>query len=253
MRLTDKPRWRYAAPPLDREGAEAIIRRDEWLTTVRALLPDRPLDLLELGCAPGNYSAAVVLDRPYRPFGIDYSDDSGLYLTTLRGLGMEPKLYERDLFGDPLGRTFDAVCSFGLIEHFRGRTLEELLAIHDQYLAPGGYLVIAVPNFTGLHYVWHYLFDRPDLDHHNVDVMQPATFRWFEECGYRTLFLDYSGQLRLWGNSGWTATWLGGKAVAALAKVISAAATGAGKLGIKLRGRTFSPFLLYVAQKPGST
>lgn len=252
MRLTDKTRWRYAAPPLGREGAEAIIRRDEWLATVRSLLPKRPLDLLELGCAPGNYSAAVMLDRPYRPFGIDYSDDSGLYLATLRGLGMEPTLYERDLFGDPLGRTFDVVCSFGLIEHFRGRTLDELFAIHDTYLAPGGHLVIAVPNFTGFQYFWHYLFDRPDLDNHNVDVMQPATFRWFEERGYRTLFLGYSGQLRLWGNSGWTGSRLAGKAVAALAKSISALAAGLGRLGVKLRGRSFSPFLLYVAQKPGA-
>lgn len=252
MRLTNKSRWRYAAPPLSREGAEAIIRRDEWVAKVRALLPDRPLDMLELGCAPGNYSAAVMLDRPYRPFGVDYSDDSGLYLTTLRGFGVEPTLYERDLFGEPLGRTFDAVCSYGLIEHFRGRSLDRLLDIHDSYVAPGGYVVIAVPNFTGFQYFWHYLFDRPDLDNHNLDVMQAATFDCFEVRGYLTLFCDFSGQFRLWGNSGWTTTWFTGKAVAALAKAITGVSLGLERFGLKLRGRSFSPYLLYVAQKPGA-
>lgn len=252
MRLTEKSRWTYQGPPLSRREAEAIIARDAWVPVVRDLLPDRPLDMIELGCAPGYLSAAVMLDRPWTPFGIDYSDDCNLYLETLRGLGMNPTLFKRDLFGEKLDRKFDAVCSFGLIEHFRGRTLEELLAIHDDYLAPGGYLVILVPNFTGYQYFWHYLFDRPDLDNHNVDVMQPATFAWFEQRGYQTLYNDYTGYFRVWGNSSWTFTWLTGKAVAALSKAISAVSGAAAQIGLQLRGRSFSPYLLYIAQKPQS-
>lgn len=253
MRLTDQERWRYREPPLARAGAEAIQRREEWVRVIRKALPEEPLDVLELGCAPGTLSAAVMLDRPWTPFGIDYSPDADRYVETLRGLGMTPTLWKGDLFETRLERTFDVVCSFGLIEHFRGGTLDSLLALHDDYLKPGGHLVIAVPNFTGFQYFWHYLFDRPDLDNHNVDVMQPATFRWFEERGYRTLYRDYCGRMRLWGNSGWTFNRFTGKAVAALAKGISAVAGGLARIGLKLRGRSWSPYFLYIARKPGST
>jgi len=249
MRLTEKSRWTYRGPPLSRQGAETIIAREEWVPIVRQLLPDRPMEMIELGCAPGYLSAAVMLDKPWKPFGVDYSDDAELYVATLRGLGMEPTLYKADLFDRNIDRTFDAVCSYGLIEHFRGRSLDELLELHDHYLRPSGYLVILVPNFTGFQYFWHYLFDRPDLDNHNIDVMQPSTFSWFEERGYRTLFKQYVGTLRLWGNSGWTGTWLTGKAAAGLAKLVSAVARAGARIGLRLHGRTFSPYLLFVAQK----
>lgn len=250
MRLTDKSRWTYKGAPLSRAEAEGIIARDAWIPVVRAMLPHRPLDMLELGCAPGYLSAAAMLDKPWTPYGIDYSDDSELYLKTLQGLGMNPTLFRGDLFAEKVNRTFDVVCSFGLIEHFRGRTLENLLDIHDHYLTPGGYLVIVVPNFTGYQYLWHYIFDRPDLDNHNVDVMQPATFACFEQRGYRTLFNDYTGHFRVWGNSSWNSTWLTGKIVAGLSKAISATSGTAARIGLQLRGRSFSPYLLYIAQKP---
>lgn len=250
MRLTDKSRWTYKGRPLSRAQAQAIIDRDTWIPVVRKMLPDKPLEMIELGCAPGYLSAAVMLDKPWTPYGIDYSDDAGLYLETLQGLGMNPTLFRQDLFAEKLDRTFDVVCSFGLIEHFRGRTLEDLLDIHNEYLAPGGYLVIVVPNFTGYQYFWHYLFDRPDLDNHNIDVMQPATFSCFQQRGYRMLYNAYTGHFRVWGNSSWASTWITGKAVAGLSKAISAASGAAARVGLKLCGRSFSPYLLYIAQKP---
>lgn len=250
MKLTQKTDWRYQLPAVTRDEITARIKREEWVQKVREMLPEAPLDLLELGCAPGDLSAAVVLDKPWTPFGIDFSDDADLYIQTLEGIGKSPTLFKFDLFEERIGRQFDIVCSFGLIEHFRGRTFDELLDLHDSYLKPGGYLVIVLPNLTGAQYVWHYIFDRPNLDKHNVDAMQPASFDAFERLGYRTLFKDYVGIFRIWGNSGWTSNWLLGKLVAALARLIGLGSRAAARLGIKLHGRAFAPYLLYIGRKP---
>jgi SAM-dependent methyltransferase len=252
MRLTDKSRWTYQRPAAARDDIVARIDREEWVRKIRETLPDEPLDVLELGCAPGDLSAAIMLNKPWAPFGIDYSDDAALYVETLRGIGKSPTLYKLDLFEQKIDRKFDVVCSFGLIEHFRGRMFDELLELHDHYLKPGGYLAAALPNFTGAQYLWHYLFDRPDLDNHNVDSMQPASFQLFEDLGYETLFNDYVGTFRVWGNSGWTWNWFLGKSVAALAKLLSLPFTLAAEVGLKLRGRSFSPYFLYIGRKPSS-
>lgn len=250
MRLTEKDRWTYPREDFSREAALATIRQDEWMVRLRELLPERELDILELGCAPGRLSAGLMLDKPWTPFGIDYSDDSDLYVSTLAAIGKQATLYRQDLFDTRIDRQFDAVVSFGLIEHFRGTSLDDLLALHDSYVEPGGYLAIVVPNFTGFQYAWHYIFDRPDLGIHNVDVMQPATFEVFDRLGYENIFKDYYGTMRLWGTTGVEKYIPVRKAFAGLAHGLSAAARTAAKVGLRLNGPAFSPYFMYVGRKP---
>lgn len=249
MTLTTKERWRYARQMATRRHIETIKRREEWLPVVKEFLPGTELDYLELGCAPGQYTAALAEGTPWAISGIDYSDDAAVFLETLATVGKEAKLYRLDMFQERVPAQFDVVISIGLVEHFRGSLLDEVFALHDSYLRPGGVLVLMVPNFTGFNYFWHYLFDRPDLDRHNVDVMQPAVFEWYAERGYESLFNDYVGVMRLWGNSGWMRYRLLGKAVAGLAVGLSKLARGLGRIGIRLSGRTWSPTLLYIARK----
>lgn len=249
MRLTDKSRWSQRAA-LDAKALERVRSRERWIDVIVAALPDAPLDVLELGCSPGTFSAAIMKGTQWRPFGIDYSDDADAYVKTLSAIGKSATLYRGDLFETAIDRQFDVVCSFGLVEHFRGSELDQLLDLHHRYVTPGGYLIILVPNFTGYQYFWHYLFDRPDLDNHNVDVMHPTTFRLFEDLGYKPIFKGYHGLFRLWGNSGWLGTWFTGKAVAALAHSVTGAAKLLSKTGIKLSGRSFSPYLLFIGQRP---
>lgn len=249
MRLTEKSRWSRRAPINDAQLLRRIRAREKWMDVITASLPDAPLEVLELGCSPGTLSAALMRGTQWTPFGIDYSDDADAYVKTLAGAGKSATLYKGDIFERRIDRQFDVVCSFGLIEHFRGGELDKLLEIHHSYVRPGGYLVILVPNFTGYQYFWHYLFDRPDLDNHNVDVMNPATFNTFEELGYRTIFKDYDGLFRVWGNSGWLGTWFTGKAVAALAHTVSGGAKLLSKVGLKLSGRSFAPYLLFIGQR----
>jgi SAM-dependent methyltransferase len=251
VKLTDKGRWHYNSAWCDRRTIEMVRKRDEWLQIVRRLVPDGRLRYLELGCAPGLYTAALAEGTQWDISGIDYSDDAELFIQTLALVGKQVKLCRADLFdvNQRLDGYFDIVTSFGLVEHFRGASLDEVLKLHDSYTVDGGYVVIEMPNFTGFHYFWHYLFDRPDLDNHNVDVMQPAAMRWFEEQGYELLFNDYVGVMRLWGNSGWMKYRIVGKIVAGVAVGLSKIALILDAVGIKLRGRSWSPALLMVARK----
>jgi hypothetical protein len=249
MRLTDKGRWGYKHAVITPAELQAIIQRDEWIRIVREKLPDSELDFLEIGAAPGNCSAAMCHDRPWRPVGIDYSDDADKYLETLAAFGKNAELFKFDFLEQTLDRQFDIVMSAGVIEHFRGKSLTDVITQHDRYLRRGGYVVINVPNFTGFQYLWHYALDRPDLDNHNIDAMRLDTFELFGELGYETLFLDYVGVMRLWGNSSWTGSWFGGKVAAGLGVGLSALARGLDRGGLRLSGRSFAPHLLYIGRK----
>lgn len=251
MRLTDKSRWSKRRAS-DEKALKRVRAREQWMDVIAASLPDAPLEVLELGCSPGTLSTALMADTPWIPFGIDYSDDADAFVKTFEKIGKSATLYKGDIFETRIDREFDVVCSWGLIEHFRGRELDQLLEIHHSYVREGGFVVILVPNFTGYQYFWHYIFDRPDLDNHNVDVMQPGTFKLFDSLGYHTVFNDYDGIFRVWGNSGWLGTWFTGKAVAALAHTVTGAAKLLSSIGIKLSGRSFSPYLLYIGKRPAS-
>lgn len=249
MKLTTKERWRYTKLSTTRSNIDNIKRRDEWLAIVKQFLPQKELEYLELGCAPGQYTAALAEGTLWKISGIDYSDDAELFRDSLAIVGKEATLYHMDMFEKRLDVQFDVVTSIGLVEHFRATMLDEVFELHDTYLRPGGYVVIMVPNFTGFNYLWHYIFDMPDLDRHNIDVMQPVVFNWFRDRGYRVVFNDYVGVMRLWGNSGWTRYWLVGKVVAGMAVGLSKLALLLDKVGIRFSGRTWSPTLLFIGQK----
>jgi SAM-dependent methyltransferase len=249
MKLTNPDRWRYSNKLATRKNINTINRRDEWLSIIKKIIPDCEMKYLELGCAPGQYTAAIVEGTNWNVSGIDYSVDADIFVETISIVGKDAKLYKVDMFNERVQETFNIVCSFGLVEHFRGTLLDDVFKLHDSYLLENGYVVIEVPNFTGFHYIWHYIFDRPDMDNHNIDVMQPSALSWFENNGYEVLYNDYVGVLRLWGNSGFLKYRLVGKVVAGLAVGLSKVALLLDKLGFKLRGRTWSPALLFIARK----
>lgn len=252
MRLTDKTRWNYDSTLATRQNIDTIQKRDEWLRVIKQHLPNGDLDYLELGCAPGQCSAALSESTDWNVYGIDYSDDADLFPKTLSVVGKEATVYKQDIFEKKLDKKFDIVCSFGLVEHFRGKLSEDIYEIHDHYTKNGGYIAIEMPNMTGFHYFWHYIFDRPDLDNHNVDVMQIGALDWFVERGYEPIYRDYVGVLRLWGNSGYLKYKIVGKFVAAVAVGTSQIAKLLDKIGLRLRGRTFSPALVFIFKKPAS-
>jgi SAM-dependent methyltransferase len=249
MRLTDKDRWRYEKDDATLSNLVSIKKREEWLKIVKQYVPSTKLNYLELGCAPGQYSAVLSESTDWSISGIDYSDDSEVFLKTMSLVGKEAELFNIDMFNEKIDKVFDIVISVGLVEHFRGAMLEDVFRLHDYYVDKGGYLIIQIPNFTGFNYFWHYLFDRPDLDNHNIDVMQLQSLEWFSGQGYEILFNDYVGPLRVWGATSWSHIKLMSKLVAGIGIIVSSIALLLDKIGIRLRGRTWSPGILMIARK----
>ena len=123
------------------EGADELGPDVDLL---RARLPDRPLDVLEVGCGTGRVVAALA-DDGHRVVGID-SDPDMLAVARRRVPGAD--LREADAAGDAVNGTFDlATLMFSTFAHFAtpDRQARLLKNLHT-CLRPGGTLWIDAQN-----------------------------------------------------------------------------------------------------------
>lgn len=224
--------------------------RFEWADRLAELV--RPYEggrFLELGCSPGDVSVALCSRVRLRPEGVDFSPDAHKYVDALRALALEPVLHPVDVREFHPAEPYDVVGSVGLVEHFADPT--EILDAHDRLLRPGGLCFVIVPHFRGLQFVYHRLFDRPDLERHNVETMQPAVFQRFaERHRHEVLELRHFGRLWFWG------VHRGGNRV--VRTIRKEAAHAARRLAEALSDLLpsghplLAPWLVYVGRKPGS-
>ena len=98
MKLTDKNRWEYDSSHATLKNLNTIRKRDEWLKIVEKYIPNKELSYLEIGCAPGQYTAVLSKNKKWDISGIDYSDDADLFIETLSLVGKDAKLYKLDMF-----------------------------------------------------------------------------------------------------------------------------------------------------------
>jgi 2-polyprenyl-3-methyl-5-hydroxy-6-metoxy-1,4-benzoquinol methylase len=107
--------------------------------------------LLELGCGGSAYLPYFARTLGFTVSGIDYSTggiDQARLLCAAHGV--TPTLHCVDFFNAPaeLAGQFDAVVSFGVVEHFTDT--RATVAAFSRFLRPGGRLVTVVPNMGGL-------------------------------------------------------------------------------------------------------
>lgn len=147
------------------------------------------MDIIELGCAPGLMLKTLYRLRPcHRFFGIDYSQKA-LDLTHeyLSQNHIEAGLIYGDIRIYRPEKTYDLVCSFGLIEHFDDPV--EIVRAHKKFVAKDGRIVVTVPNLAN-RYVKRALekFRPIDLQTHNLKIMDPvALFNAFAESGLKNI------------------------------------------------------------------
>ncbi|MBI1347534.1 methyltransferase domain-containing protein [bacterium] len=106
---------------------------------------------LEIGCHPGRYLWYFHQTFGYQVSGIEYAPTSCERTRHLMAeIGLRAEIEQADVFTytPPQGRLFDVVCSVGLIEHFVD--VGPIIERHVDLLAPGGYLVVLVPNHRGI-------------------------------------------------------------------------------------------------------
>src|SRR5262249_46642929 len=151
--LTSRANWRWSdtgTSPL--QVMKTLQDRSHWASIARSFYRSTDTTFIELGCAPGDSSALLTFRTNLEAYGVDFSEDSDVYLSTMQRMGKEATPYREDVSHFSPQRRYDIVASCGLIEHFRGSSLTDLLHKHDDLLNPGGLLIIEIPNMTGFQY-----------------------------------------------------------------------------------------------------
>lgn len=148
--------------------------------------------VVEAGCAPAKWLAFYAERFGARVSGIEYSaQGAALSRENLRLCGVaDATIVEGDFF-EVAPSPHDLVLSLGFIEHFDD--LDQAFARHVEFLAPGGRLVIGVPNYRGVNGVVQRFADPEHLALHNTNAMRPG---WLREAGLRHgLAVDHIGYL----------------------------------------------------------
>jgi SAM-dependent methyltransferase len=134
-------------------------------------------DVLELGSAPGLWLSWLHLKRNAKITGIDYStkgikSQESLFMR----LGIDGECRCEDILSTTLKESqFDVVYSLGLIEHYENP--RPLIDAHLRLTKPGGLVLIAIPNYTGIHRRLQSYFDPKNLDIHNLELMNRDALR----------------------------------------------------------------------------
>lgn len=106
--------------------------------------------LLEVGCARSEWLPYFAQRYPVTVTGLDYSEPGcAAEREVLRRAGVSGDVIHADLF-DPPAETlgaFDAVLSFGVVEHFEDTT--GCIEAIGHFARPGGIVVTTIPNMTG--------------------------------------------------------------------------------------------------------
>lgn len=195
--LTDRAFWENEYYWSTAQGA---VRPDETFAFDRSLqqvlvrhAPARAGEtVLEIGCAPAKWLVFYAERFGARVSGIEYSSKgAALSRANLAACGVQGTIYEEDFFASR-EKPHDMVLSFGFLEHFDD--LAGTFARHVDFVAPGGRLVLGVPNFRGLNRIVQGFADPGYLARHNTAAMSPSLLRSLGEAGgLRLEHLDYLG------------------------------------------------------------
>lgn len=166
--------WSGARPPL-RPDPELNFDRVLMGAFARWAAPRAEDSVIEIGCAPAKWLVHLGERYGARVEGLEYTEKGAAFSrANLEACGVEGTIYHADFFTfEP--RAHDLVVSLGFIEHFDD--LEDVFARHVAFVAPGGRLVLGVPNFRGLNRLLQRWADPAYLRLHNLRAMDPQLWR----------------------------------------------------------------------------
>ncbi len=123
--------------------------------------------ILEVGCGNSVFLSYFSKEFGFEVHGIDYSEFGCEQTKSILARdGVKGKIIQADAFNPPddMLNNYDAVCSFGVAEHFQDTSAT--LRSFSAFLKPGGILITSVPNFAGVTGVLHKLLNKPVYDIH---------------------------------------------------------------------------------------
>lgn len=159
---------------------------------------NKKLSVLEVGSIPGNFLVYFNKNFGYQVNGIDFADNDQVFHETMRKNGIDDyKFTKGDFFEFNPPTKYDLVASFGFIEHFDN--IADIVKRHVNLVKPGGYLILTVPNFRFLQYLYHYKYDKNNLDIHNLDAMKIGSLKKILRKFQMTkVYAGYFGNLQVW-------------------------------------------------------
>lgn len=198
---------------------------------------------IELGALPGGFLTYFYKDYGYSITGLDFADNTDAFFDTMKKNHIDKyKFIKADIIDYKTEKKYDIVASFGFIEHFDD--IDLILSKHEQLMQPGGYLVITVPNFRNLQYIYHFIFDRKNLAIHNTATMKISSMKKrFSRLGLEELEAKVIGQTEFWFEDAWRSKSLNrlrSSLTLRLNKILKNAKPSA----------IYSPLVLYVYRKP---
>ena len=154
--------------------------------------------ILDVGSAPGAHLVQLHKVFGFEPYGVEYTTrGTELNKTLFQLSGLDPDhVVHADFFAPEFQAQyrgyFDVVLSRGFIEHFRD--VHSVVAAHLNVLAPGGILLVTIPNLRGINYWLTWFFQKDLLAVHNLSIMTRSDFGKLFETGELTpLCCDYFG------------------------------------------------------------
>jgi len=162
------------------------------------LVAKKGAKVLEVGSAPGHHLIRLRDVFGFEPYGVEYSPSGAeINRTLFRQHGIRgDNVIQGDFFSPEFqaryeGR-FDVVVSHGFIEHFAD--VGGVVARHLNVLAPGGRLIVTIPNLRGINYLLTWIFRKELIPLHNLSIMRKDEFcRLFSRPNVATLLCGYYG------------------------------------------------------------
>jgi len=156
----------------------------------RYLPVERTFKFLEIGCVPGNWMVYFHKEYRYQVSGIDYSDAVSLVHETCELNQVPATICHGDVFYAQFPMLFDVIFSAGFVEHFE--EWQRVLELHLQWLRPGGYVIISVPNVRGIHKLLMRAWSPADFAMQRLEIIsRPEKLREFLSGSCKILYFGY--------------------------------------------------------------
>ncbi|WMW24306.1 methyltransferase domain-containing protein [Methanolobus sediminis] len=157
---------------------------------------------IEIGCYPGNFLIYICSKFKYIANGVDTTPYINTKLVPhLKNNNISiGDFFQQDFMSFNPGITYDLVCSFGFIEHFRN--MDDVMLKHIELVKPDGTLIISCPNYRKIQYILHKLLDSDNLERHVLETMDLHKMtQILEKYDMEVLFQGYFKTADFWIDS----------------------------------------------------
>lgn len=162
------------------------VTHNFYLELFKELLP-QPTTIFEVGCGNSVWLSYFNKNFNFQVAGIDYSK-FGCEQTRkiLTRDGITGEIHYGDLFSPPkeLLNSFDAVCSFGVVEHFSNT--EDAIKHVGKFMKDDGILITTIPNLCGIAGWLQKIMNKPVYDIHKVMTLAEIT-KAVENAGFKII------------------------------------------------------------------